>query len=270
VAVGTASQAMTQLTKEERSRFIRRPVKCPMLDARVRNLADYITLISGSGMLWYRGHGNVSWRLAPSALRYSGATQRLAALGLLAPFKRICEMKLSRPPSQTEELRWVQLAQHYGLPTRLLDWTESAVVALYFACLSPEHDGYVFMMNPVDLNRASSPRRPRVLDVNSDSDLIAKYLHNSSSRKRQRLRTVAISPVWNSERLVAQKGVFTLHGTDIDLDQEQVPSLVCLPILKEAKNTLQGDLERIGIDEMSMFPELEYACRFLKRRAKLC
>lgn len=265
-----ASAVTEQLTPTEHRRFTKSPVKCRMFEARIRNLADYITIITSPGTLWYRGHADLTWDLAPSALRYGSADERAAALDLLAEFKRIGEMKLARPPHQNEELRWVQVAQHYGLPTRLLDWTESPVVALYFACLKHEVDGLVFMMNPIDLNRASAHTRPRILDVNSDSDLISGYLRLPATRVRRRLRTVAINPVWNSERLVVQKGVFTLHGTDFELDDQQAPSLVCLPILREAKPTLQADLERIGVDEMTMFPELEHACKFLKRRAKLC
>jgi hypothetical protein len=83
------------------------------------------------------------------------------------------------------------------------------------------------------------------------------------------MKTVAINPVWNSERLMAQKGVFTLHGTTSNLDLDQAPSLVFIPVLREFKMQLQRDLERIGIDEMSMFPELEHTCRFLRKRAGL-
>jgi len=83
---------------------------------------------------WFRGHANATWTLTPSALRYRAAKPRNTALGLLADFKRYAEIKLPNPPSQDEELKWVQLARHYGLPTRLLDWTRNAAVALYFAC----------------------------------------------------------------------------------------------------------------------------------------
>jgi hypothetical protein len=227
--------------------------------------------MSVPGTLWYRGHTDLSWRLAPSALRFETEDQRTSALNLLAEFRRVGEIKLSRPPHWDEELKWVQLAQHYGVPTRLLDWTESPVIALYFACSSQETDGMVFVMNPVDLNRASFPSKPRVLDLHLDSKAISRYLSlTESGHSRRRLKTVAINPVWNSERLMVQKGVFTLHGTEFDLDDLQAPSLVAVPILREAKPTLQQDLERMGIDEMTMFPELEHACRFLKRRARLC
>lgn len=258
-----------KLTPSELRRIRRCPVKCRRLEVRIRNLADYIMTMSMTGTLWFRGHADIRWRLAPSALRYEAEEQRRYALGLISDFKRVGEIKLMRPPQWNEEMKWVQLAQHYGVPTRLLDWTESPVIALYFACLSPSTDGIVFVMNPIDLNRATDPLKPRILNLQQDSAIISKYLV-SNINQRRRLRTIAINPVWNSERLMVQKGVFTLHGTECDLDDKQAPSLVAVPILRETKPQLQEDLERIGTDEMTMFPELEHACSFLKRRARLC
>jgi len=125
-------------------------------------------------------------------------------------------------------------------------------------------------MNPIDLNRASFPSKPRILDQHQDAKTIAKYLQlTGSSSSSRKLATLAISPIWNSERIMAQKGAFTLHGTEFALNSEQAPSLVAVPIFREAKSALQRDLERIGMDEMTLYPELEHACRFLRRRAGL-
>src|SRR6185369_8857851 len=126
-------------------RLARCPVKCRRFDIRIRNLADYITVMSMPGRLWFRGHDDCRWRLGPSALRYETDDLRNAALALITDFRRVGEIKLSRPPLGHESLKWVQMAQHYGLPTRLLDWSESPTVALYFACQQLTTDGLVFM-----------------------------------------------------------------------------------------------------------------------------
>jgi hypothetical protein len=160
---------LDSLTKAQVLRVKRCPVRCPIIEQQIGNLAGFLTVLGMTGTLWCRGHDDLSYDLVPSALRYPSEDLRNAALNLMAEFRRFGEIKLLRPPPWDEEFRWVQLAQHYGLPTRLLDWTESPTVALYFASRNPQTDGGVFVMNPVDLNRASFPSRPRILDQHQDS-----------------------------------------------------------------------------------------------------
>jgi hypothetical protein len=187
----------------------------------------------------------------------------------MSDFKRVAEIKLRRPPSFDNELMWAQIAQHYGLPTRLLDWTESAITALYFACLAPDSDGIVFVLNPVELNRLSYHTRPRILDPHVDSELILRYLRSGPREAKRGNLPLAVNPVWNSERLMAQKGVFTLHGSRFSLDHGKIPSLAAVLILSGAKEQLRNELQRVGVDEMTLFPELEHSCMHLKRRCGL-
>ena len=261
------------LSSREYKRFAKSPVRCPILKQRASNLADYFSIISSlitsKHQFWFRGHEDASWELAPTALRYNREQDRIQALGLIAEFKRVAEIKLPRPPLPTEELQWVQLARHFGLPTRLLDWTESATIALYFASLNSSVDGMVFILNPVDLNRMSYPREPRIFNARLDEDIISKYLKLGGGKNPRGPRTIAVNPVWNSERLMLQKGVFTLHGSRFQLDSAQAPSLVGLPILKECKTQMLLELGRVGVDEMSIFPELEHSCSYLTEKANL-
>ena len=187
----------------------------------------------------------------------------------MADFKRIAAIKLPRPPNPDNELEWALIAQHFGLPTRLLDWTESATTALYFACLHEGLDGIVYILNPINLNRLSYPGKPRVLDPQQDRETIITYLRMTGKHLPGGRLPIAINPVWNSERLIMQKGAFTVHGNRFSLDDGGIPSLVGIPILQEAKGKLRAELERIGVDEMTLFPELEHACVHLKRTAGL-
>jgi hypothetical protein len=95
------------------------------------------------------------------------------------------------------------------------------------------------------------------------------YLRTGARRTPRGRNPVAINPVWNSERLILQRGVFTLHGKKFDLDSGGVSSLAAIPILKEFKQKLRAELQRIGVDEMTLFPELEHSCVHLKRKAGL-
>lgn len=181
-------------------------------------------------------------------------------------FKRIADMKLSRPPALDQELMWAQLAQHYGLPTRLLDWSESATAALYFAVQQSHEDGIVFVLNPIDLNRLSNPSDPRVLDAQRDQERIQKYFASGVDARKNGAFPIALNPMWNSDRLIQQKGVFTLHGRRFSMDDGRISSLVGIPILADFKPSLRTELQRVGVDEMTLFPELEHACAHLKRK----
>lgn len=266
---------MDKLSRQEYARFSHAPVQCPTLRERVNNLADFFVLVStavkSDEMFWFRGHYDVQHVLVPSALRGATLALRRKALGLMPEFTRVAEMKLARPPHRSEKMLWAQLAQHYGLPTRLLDWTESATTALFFACLNTDLDGLVFVLNPVDLNRVSYPAHPRILDPQDEEDhgIIERYLDLGPQASKRGRYPIAVNPVWNSERLMMQRGVFTLHGSRFEVDPSVVPSLVAIPILKEVKQGLSQEMQRIGVDEMTLFPELEHACIHLRRRAGL-
>jgi len=223
---------------------------------------------------WFRGHADLHWTLTPSALRYDTLEKRDKALGLLRTFKRYAETKLPHPPGPEENLKWVQTARHYGLPTRLLDWTRNAAIALYFACSRgpdpSDTDGAVFILNPEDLNREADPKNPRIYDAHSDAPRIGRYLALSGKTNERGLKTVAINPVWNSERIVLQQGAFTLHGSrEFTLTGDQAPSLVCWRVPVAHKCRILRELERAGINEMSIFPEPEHMCRYLVWRERL-
>ena len=261
------SDRIASLSATELRRFKSCPVDCPKLKQKIASLADYIQVISstvsGNQRFWFRGHDKAKYSLTPSALRYPRESDRQMALDLMSDFKRVAEIKLDRPPGPIDELKWAQIAQHYGLPTRLLDWTESATTALYFTCLKPDFDGVVFVLNPIDLNRRSDRLRPNILDPQRDEKIILRYLKTGPRATKEGSFPRAINPVWNSERLILQKGVFTLHGSRFSLDKGRIPSLVAILILKEFKEQLMSQLQRVGVDEMTLFPELEHSCKHL-------
>jgi hypothetical protein len=131
-------------------------------------------------------------------------------------------------------------------------------------------DGAVFILNPIDLNREADARNARIFDAHSDRDRIRKYLALSGDENPRGLKTIAINPVWNSDRIMLQQGVFTLHGSrEFTLTPRQAPSLVCLRVPAAEKEDLLHELERAGINEMSIFPEPEHMCRYLVWREKL-
>lgn len=87
--------------------------------------------VYGAGKtVWFRGHADYEWHLEP----YLARRKKLSCeMQLMKKFKQNAFQFLQRVPQ--EEWEWMLLMQHYRVPTRLLDWTESPLVGLYFALL---------------------------------------------------------------------------------------------------------------------------------------
>ena len=262
------------LTKKQLGRFGKANDACRIHPVHIPTLARYveacIALTGTQPRYWFRGHSKAEYPLTPSALRYDTESERTTALRSVDDFKRIALTKLPQAPALDENLQWIQLARHYGLPTRLLDWTQNAAIGLYFACAREDFDGLVFVLDPIEMNMALDKDEPRVFDAQRDRSVIEPYLKLTGRIVKGGSPTIAINPILNSERLILQKGTFTLHGAgEIAITNQQVPSLSALPILREHKSSLLRELALVGIDEMSIFPEPEHICAYLCELLKL-
>ena len=104
--------------------------------------------------LWYRGEENASLKLIPSIQR---SKKRLDAERYITnDFYTRARQIIDNPPEKHNYAGWVSLMQHYGLPTRMLDWSQSPLIAVFFATETyrelPETDGCVWVLAPGLLN----------------------------------------------------------------------------------------------------------------------
>lgn len=138
-----------------------------------------------------------------------------AEVALIKCFQQNALQHLTPRPST--EWEWLFLMQHHRAPTRLLDWTESPLAALFFAVDSDsrnnKYDGAVWCLSPTRLNRHANVDYPFELEVPAfDHDNVLKsYLPSVvASEKTSDLFPIAAIAPRNSPRMAAQLGVFTV------------------------------------------------------------
>jgi hypothetical protein len=191
--------------------------------------------------VWFRGHSDASWRLEPGIFRRGENGDYL-----FDEYNMLGEMRLMRPLEADQyptTFDWLVMCQHYGLPTRLLDWSESVLVGLFFAIHDDSVDGALFALKPALLNQYATMSRRRSFClptypdamVRADQSICASideviarvndrwratayyatYLDRSGGEKRLREVAhlpVAVYPPRNNARIVQQSGMFTVHG----------------------------------------------------------
>lgn len=216
---------------------------------------------------WFRGHGNASWSLEPGWSRFSDSSQGIGAdyyneATLLEKFKLRAPTYLTRIPQTDWE--WLFVMQHYGLRTRLLDWTESSLIALYFAIRdnAGKSDAAVWVLNPWWLNRETFDDYVLFPADDPRANTHAPLMPNQKLKGELPL---AITPIQANPRIAAQRGVFTIHGTERGaLDRMARKRGACLlPIVipRASVSTIRQELSLSGITESLIFPELSGLCR---------
>lgn len=174
------------------------------------------------------------------------------------------------PPRENID-QWLFLAQHVGLPTRLLDWTESALVALYFALKADRP--VVWMLEPSLLNQKSITSRDRhnfkIQDTipltwfdpgGNVKNIGLENIKGAWERNYDGIEIpVAVVPTYVHPRMSAQRSVFTVHGANKRSLSAIVPEelLRKFSIEPTAANEILNDLHLLGIHHSTAFPDLE-------------
>jgi hypothetical protein len=241
---------------------------------------------------WYRGHGLAkSFKLSPTLYRHPKIKKfnelLLLEKSMLEDFNRQSVLH-EFAASVKEDWRFEMLfyMQHYGVPTRLLDWSANPFIALYFALTdSPagsgqkaKEDAAVWILDPTAWNRKALDElawNDRGVAQPGDKEIKSYYpqaQYEATDIQNIYKHPVALVGVANNARMFAQKGVFTIFGKATE-PMEAVYHVSgfpadCLSMLSIAKTDILPMLETLiafGYTDSVSYPDLHGLARELRR-----
>lgn len=232
----------------------------------------------------FRGMDVATWELATSLQRLSkkpGTSTGLVETSLIRSFR-----KYANAGAFDEKSEWYVLAvaQHNGLPTRVLDWTASPLVATHFACGDDRYkgdDGVVWCLHAGMLRDINAHNNPGVGSLRHiawvyDTRLLEKSFSDlaalDASRPCGPLMLLWEPPSLDS-RIANQSGLLSIMNHHDESQNDFLctqsvanPDLVLRIVIEaSAKSEVRDMLDQNGISERTIFPGLPGLCSWLKR-----
>ena len=201
------------------------------------------------------GHAASDWRLVPSVHRHYDS---IGERSLAGRFRLGAPTRHSNCPELTDLASWISLMQHFGLPTRLLDWTGSLLTAAYFAVAHEPRSGpaAIWALLPSELNKASRHGKDVAFLLHGPEarPLLAAAFDGSPCEDE----VLAVLPVDLDLRMTVQLGAFTLHSTDEPLEKRKGAEnyLAKFVIPEGAKPAVCDELWVLGARRSVLFPDL--------------
>jgi hypothetical protein len=211
----------------------------------------------------FRGHSIADEDLSSGLVRLAANRADVAKLELhlLRNFRKYAHGEVG----ERSIWAWLALAQHRGLPTRLLDWTYSPFVALHFATANlarMEEDGAVWAVNFVEANRRLPARLKRMLDKEGSDTATVDMLNAFSTLAefdrlgRRQPFVIFMEPPSIDPRIINQFALFSLMSSPVARLDDW---------LAEEPALARDKLDQANINERVLFPGLDGLSRWLTR-----
>jgi len=214
--------------------------------------------------LWWRGQSDFEWKLVANIYRNY---RKRAESNFNLRFRTKAKARHNNCPDNDKKIEWLFLAQHYGLPTRLLDWSESLAVGLYFAVEDDRYkdlDGSLYCLIPSLLNKNELNRDSLLMSEDKEVEKLTGDAFRYDKMESNNI--LSIIPDQFDLRHIAQQTVFTIHGRPEPLDTQSYsePCTHKIKVKKECKGEIRELIKFFGITESNIFPDLDHLANELK------
>jgi len=219
--------------------------------------------------LWFRGVANSSWQLLPSIQRNQN---RISFERFITnDFYIRANQVLENGPSKKNYSAWMSLMQHFGLPTRMLDWSSSPLIAAFFAVEKfeqfPKTDAAVWVLAPGLLNEKEGfDNCIFPVDADTAQNMLLPAFKERGHIEELNDKIIACHSTENNLRMYSQQANFTIHNSNRrleDICDENMLYKIVIP--QQFRERFLYCLEIFGITESFIYPDLEHISNDLKR-----
>lgn len=221
-----------------------------------------------SDIVCFRGQADSQWDLLPTLLVKKNELKLSDEEIMIKETALFFDFNTNAGPLLKDNINdWEILFEmrHHGIPTRLLDWTESFSNALYFALHGNGSTPVIWIMDCYGLNKATWNNKT-IPNPLKDLDFSYEEAYLLSKTKEPYKTALAIIPPRFSKRLFAQKGLFTLQGTNttpMNLDPKTNKFFKKFELPLNALDDAKRFLKLSGVNHYSIYPDLDGLSRHL-------
>lgn len=246
----------------------------------------------------FRGHSNHNdYLLLPGVFRWRNITPSHSVTeysqmehNILNDFiSEACRFVKDIPEAAISS--WLEIAQHYGVPTRLLDFTENPLVALYFACVgSPKADASVWIINVPTYNgkfyfesdNVQAYKSQSIVDQIVTQEIVLQDYQQHSGNNQFIQWPWIYKPHYHAERMNMQSSIFMIWGARrqpltaffnsseymVETKPENPESgVICyIDIPADNKTALLGQLDLMGINDKFLYPGIDGVGRYIRKK----